>query len=107
MPLTSTTIAESFLYLTSVAIAQNLTFVRPRLSAFQTNDEGTPQLTGGENLTIEWESEFQYTTLLVYQEIATEVFEQDVLARMYYSIHVRAPFPGDPGLTLPYRRCSP
>lgn len=73
----------ALLYLASFALSRNLTFVRPRFNTFDTNDDGFPRLTAGENVTIQWESDFRYTSLIVYQEVERGHFQGEILARMY------------------------
>lgn len=75
-----TTNLPALLYLASFAIAQDLSFVRPRFDDLETNHDGVAQLTAGENVTISWESEFEFTTLTVYQEVETNLFQAEVLA---------------------------
>lgn len=79
----------SLLYLASFAVAQNLAFVRPRFDELSTTDDGVPRMVSGENVTIEWESGFDFTTLVVYQEVGKNLFQEEILARMY-SMYVAA-----------------
>lgn len=72
--------------LVPLALAQSLTFVRPDFSSLDTNDNGIPQFTAGDNVTVRRESGFQYTTVSVYQEIEQSVYRVDVLARAYFCL---------------------
>lgn len=63
--------------------ARSLSFVRPRLDTLSTNEAGTPQLRAGDNITIEWDTDFEFTTLIVYQNVGRNLFQSEVLARTY------------------------
>lgn len=89
LTLISLTAAQSV----SFAAAQSLSFVRPRLNTFSTNNAGTPQLRAGDNITIEWDTNFQSTTLVVYQNIGRNLFQSEVLARTYICARNTYPIP--------------
>ena len=60
--------------------AQSLSFVRPAFDDLDTNADGQPRLDSGRDVTIEWESEFEYTSLVVYQAVEENVYLAQALA---------------------------
>jgi len=60
--------------------AQSLSFVRPAFDDLDTNADGQPRLDSGRDVTIEWESEFEYTSLVVYQAVEEKVYLAQALA---------------------------
>lgn len=61
--------------------AQSLAFLRPSFDRLDHSAIGLPEITAGQNLTIEWQSDFDLTSLLVYQSVADgSVFRTDVIA---------------------------
>ena len=64
--------------------AQSLSFVRPAFDDLDTNADGQPRLDSGREVTVEWESEFEYTSLVVYQAVEEKVYLAQALAGMRF-----------------------